>query len=96
MERSIVLESREQFTFYVNHLVQQPPTADTSFHSLMEGRIDSLVETKYGPNDPFWRNYMGQSISKFGVTRPSFENTPPGEDEYMIIQASLDCARFFS
>ena len=39
---------------------------------------------------------MGQDISKFGVTRPSFENPLLGEDEYRIIQASLDRAHIFS
>ena len=38
---------------------------------------------------------MGQALSKFGVTRPSFENPPPSEDEYRRIQASLDCTHNF-
>ena len=38
---------------------------------------------------------MGQSLSEFGVTRPSFENPPPGEDEYRIIQAYLYRAFIF-
>ena len=69
---------------------------DTSFHYLMEGHTDSPIETKYGPNAPFWRTYMGQALFKFGVTRPSFENPPLGEDEYKRIQAFLDCALNFS
>ena len=68
---------------------------DTSFHSTMEGRIDSPVEIEYGPNAPFWRTSMDQSLSKFGVTTPSFENPPLGEYEYRRIQASLDRSRHF-
>ena len=45
MEGSLVVESGEQFTAYLNPLVQQPPTANTSFHSPMEGHADSPVET---------------------------------------------------
>ena len=33
---------------------------------------------------------MGQSISEFGVIRPSLGNPPLGEDEYRRIQASLN------
>ena len=33
---------------------------------------------------------MGQALSEFGVTRTSFDNPPPGEDEHRNIQASLD------
>ena len=69
--------------------------ADTSFHSPIEGRVDSPIEIEYGPNAPFWRTSMGQDLSKFGVTIPSFENPPPGEDEYRRIQASLDHAHNF-
>ena len=54
-----VAESEEQFTSYINPLVQQPPMVSTSFHSPMEGRIDGPDETEYGPNAPFWRNSMG-------------------------------------
>ena len=67
VEGSLVVESREQFTAYVNPLVQQPPTADTSFHSPMEGRTDSPVETEYGPNAPFWRTSMGNPFPSFGL-----------------------------
>ena len=92
---SPVLESGDQFASYINPLVQQPSTTATSFHSPMEGRINSPDETEYGPNAPFWRTSMGQYIAKFGVSRPSFENPPPGEDEYRRIQAYLDRARSF-
>ena len=95
MWKEAYVENKEQFTAYVNPLVQQPPTADTSFHSLMEGHTDSPIETGYGPNAPFWRTSMGQSLSKYGVTRPSFENPPSSEDEYRRIQASLNLARSF-
>ena len=53
VEGITVVESGEQFTSYVNPLVQHPPTADTSFHSSMEGRTDSPFENEYGPNAPF-------------------------------------------
>ena len=53
VEGSTVVESVKQFTAYVNPLVQQPPTAVTSFHSPMEGHTDSPIETKCGPNAPF-------------------------------------------
>ena len=59
-----VVESGEQFTAYVNPLVQQSPMAGTSFHSLREGHTSPI---------------------EFGVTRPSFDNPPPGEDEYRRI-----------
>ena len=95
VEGRIIVERREQFTAYVNPLVQQPPTDDTSFQSLMEGHADSPVETEYGHNAPFWRTSMGQAIYEFEVTRPSFENPPPGENEYRRIQASLDRAHNF-
>ena len=61
----------------------------------MEGCVDSPIETEYGPNAPFWRNSMGQALSKFGVTRPYFDNPPSSEDEYRRIQASLDHAHNF-
>ena len=95
VEGSPVVESGEQFTAYVNPLVQQSPTTDTSFHSPMEGHTDSPVETEYGPNAPFWRTSMGQAIFEFGVIRPYFENPPLNEDAYRRIQASLDRARNF-
>ena len=38
---------------------------------------------------------MGQSISEFGVIRPSFENPPLNEDAYRRIQDSLSRAHCF-
>ena len=58
----------------------------------IEGRVDDVGASEYGPNDPFWRTSMGQSISDFGVIRPSFEDPPLNEEEYRIIQGSLNCA----
>ena len=84
------MESGEQFTAYVNPLVQQPPVADTFFHSLRECHHDSPAETEYGPNALFWITSTGQDIFEFGFTRHYFENPPLGEDEYRRIQASLD------
>ena len=66
-EENIVVESGDQFTSYINPLVQQPPMADTSFHT------DSLVPPEYGLDAFFWRTSMGQSIASFGVNRPSPE-----------------------
>ena len=91
-----IVDSGEQFNYYINPLVQQSPAADTSFHSPMEGRIDGIDETEYGPNAPFWRTYTGQAIYEFGATRPSFENPPLGEDEYRRIQEFLDRTCSFS
>ena len=91
VEGSKDVENGEQFTAYINPLVQQHPMDDTSFHSPMEGRTDSPIETEYVPNDHFWRTSMGQANSEIGITRPYFENPPLGEDEYRRIQASLDC-----
>ena len=54
-----VSKSGEKITSYINPLVQQSPATDTSFHSSMEGRIDGIDETKYGPDAPFWRTSMG-------------------------------------
>ena len=48
-----IVESGEQFTAYINPLVQQPPMDDTSFKYLSEGRTDSPINTEYGPNAPF-------------------------------------------
>ena len=35
---------------------------------------DDTEGVEYGPNSPFWRTSLGQSISEFGTTRPSFVN----------------------
>ena len=53
--------------------------ADTSFHPPMEGRTDSPDAPEYGHDALFWRTYMGQAISSFGVNRSSPEQTSPGE-----------------
>ena len=81
-EENIVVESGDQFTSYINPLAQQPPMADTSFHLHMEGRIDSPIPPKYGPDASFWRNSIEKSITSFGVNRPSLEQSSPGEEEY--------------
>ena len=72
-EENIIVESGDQFTSYINTLDQQPPMADPSFHPHMEGRIDSPVPPKYGPDAPFCRTSMGKAIASFGVNRPSPE-----------------------
>ena len=85
----MVVESGDQFTSYVNPLVEQPPMAETSFHPPMEGRIDSPNEPQYGLDAPFWRTSMGQAIYSFGVNRTSSEQTSTGGEEYRKIQASI-------
>ena len=72
MGENPVVESGDQFAFYITPLFKQPPMASTSFHAPMEDRVD--IPTKYVPNVPFWRTSMGQAISKFGVHRPSPEH----------------------
>ena len=81
-EENIVVESGEQFTSYINPLVQQPPLANTSFHLHMEGCTNNPDAPEYGSDAPFWRTSMGQAISSFGVNRTSPEQTSPGEEEY--------------
>ena len=86
-------------------MVEQPPTVDTTFHFPMEGHAGSLDSvsnhptndtgrTKYGPNAPFWRNSLGQSIYEYGINRPSFVNpfreAPSNEEIFIRIQPSID------
>ena len=54
--------------------------ANTSFHPHMEGHTDSPHAPKYGPDAPFWRNSIGQTISSFGVNRTSLEQNYLGEE----------------
>ena len=79
---------KEEFFVYNNPLVQLSPITDTTFHFPMEGQPDSsdwivghppdeTTETKYGPNDPFWRTPLGQTIARHGLT-----TTEP--DPYML------------
>ena len=42
VEGSPIVDVEEEFTTYDNPLIEQPPTADTAFHFLMEGRAGSL------------------------------------------------------
>ena len=84
------IETRDDFTIYTNPLVQFPPVANVFVHSPMEGSVDGPNEAKFGPNAPFLRNSMGQSIIEFRVIRPSYRNPPLGEDEYRRIHASLN------
>ena len=90
-----IVEGGEQFTTYTNPLVEQPPAVETTFHFPMEGHADSPTETEYVPNAPFWRTSMGQSLSKFEITRPSFVNPPIGasldEEMYRRFQLSFEC-----
>ena len=53
VEENIVVESGDQFTSYINPLVQWPPMDDTSFHLHMEGHTDSPIPPEYGPNALF-------------------------------------------
>ena len=94
-EENIVVESGDQFTSYINSLVQQPPMADASFHPHMEGRTDNPIPLEYGPDAPFWRTSMGQAITSFGVNRPSPKKSSPSEEEYRQIKASIHHAHEF-
>ena len=58
-EENLVVERGDQFTSYINPLVQQPPMVDTSFHPHMEGHIDSPVAPEYGLDAPFWWTSIG-------------------------------------
>ena len=81
----------------MNPLVQFPPTTNASLHPLFKGHGDvSSTPPDYGPDAPFWRNSMGQSIAEFRVIRPSPGNPPLGEEEHRRINASLDRACKFS
>ena len=88
-EENILVESGDQFTSYINPLVQRPPMADTSFHPHMEGHTDNLDAPEYGLDASFWRNSMGQAISSFRVSRTSPKQTYLDEEEYRQIQASI-------
>ena len=76
-------------------MVKQPPVDETAFHFTMQGRVDSHTKIEYGPNTPFWRNSMGQALSEFGITIPSFVNTPIGAsldgDMYKRFKSSFKC-----
>ena len=76
---TLASETREYFGVYTNPLVQLPPTTDVSIHPPLGGHGDSYAPPDYGPDSPFWRTSMGQSIAEFGVIRPSPGNTPLGE-----------------
>ena len=89
MEENTVVESKDQFTSYTNPLAQQPLVGDTSFHGLVEGRVDSPVRPDYGPYAPFWGTSMGQAIASFGVCRPSPEHPLYSEEEYRQIQSTI-------
>ena len=71
VEGNLVMEVGEEFTTCDNLLVEHPPTTDNTFHFMMEGHVgssnwvfdcpyDDTKGTKYVPNAPFWRTYMGQ------------------------------------
>ena len=93
---TLASETREKFTIFINPLVQLPPAADFFVHPALEGRVDSPTPPDYGPNAPFWRTSMVQSIVEFRVIRHSPGNPPLGEEEQRRINASLDRARNFS
>ena len=105
MEGNLVVEVGEEFTTCDNLLVEHPPTTDNTFHFSMEGHVGSSYwvvdcpyndtkETKYGPNAPFWRTYLGQAISEFGTTRPSFVNpvrdAPWNEEMFRRFHPTID------
>ena len=92
---TLASEIREEFTVVTNPFVRLPPAADVSVHLPLEGHVDSITPPDYGLDAPFWRNYMGQDIAKFGVISPSPGIPPLGEEEQRRINASLDRARNF-
>ena len=101
VEGNLVVEVGEEFSRYDNPLVEMSPMTDTTFHFLMEGYVgssnwvinhpfDDIEGTKYVPNAPFWRTYLGQAIFEFGTTRPSFVNptwdSPWNEEKFKRVQ----------
>ena len=75
---------REYFSTYDNHLVQQPPTVDSTFHFPPKGKLsssywvfnhpsDDTIGTESGPNAPFWKTSLGQSISDSRTTTTELE-----------------------
>ena len=67
-------------------MVQIPPAADTNFDFPMEGQPDTFewiinhppdktIEAEYGPNAPFWRTSLGQTMAKYETTTTKLE--PP-------------------
>ena len=78
---TLASETREDFTIYMNPLVQLPPTTDASLHPPLEGHGDVSTPLDYGLDALFWRTSMGQVIAEFRVIRPSPRNTPLGEEE---------------
>ena len=89
VEENLVVEGGDQFTSYINPLVQQPPVGDTSFHGPVEGRVKSIVHPNYGLDALFWGTSMGHTIASFGVHRPSPEHSSPSEEEYRQIQSTI-------
>ena len=81
---------RGSFSTHASPLVQLPPTTDVSIHPSLGGHGNTSSPLDYGPDVPFWRTSMGQSISEFRVIRPSPRNPPLGEEEQRRINASLD------
>ena len=51
MEENPTLEVGEEFTTYDNPLIEQPPTANTSFHFPMEGHVGSSNWVDHSSND---------------------------------------------
>ena len=105
VEGNPVVEVWEEFITCDNLLVEHPPTTDNTFHFSMEGHVGSsnwvfnfpanhTKGTKYGPNAPFSRTSLGQAISKFGTTRPSFVNpardAPWNEEMFIGVHPPID------
>ena len=84
METNPATEPREEFSFYDNPLVQLTLEVNTSFHFPTEGRPrssewignhppDETTGEKYGPNAPFWRTSLGQTIAGYGIATTESE-----------------------
>ena len=79
IETTSTTETREYFSVYNNPLVQLPATKNTTIHFSMEGQPSSsdltvnhppneTIEAEYGPNSPFWRTSLGNTIVEYGTT----------------------------
>ena len=77
----MVAESGDQYPSHGPPLAQQPSRGNTSFHSPIEGHVDDINHTDYGPYAPFWDSSMEQAIASFGAHLASFEKNSPAEEE---------------
>ena len=67
VENTSSTETREYFSVYNNPLVQMPPVAGSS-NWMFNHPPDETIEVEYGPNSPFCRTSLRQSIAEYGTT----------------------------